>query len=752
MANVVNRFQKAERSSYLVPAVALLAVIAFMSLDPLGLASSLRNTVFDWEQRLAPRAAPVGAPQVHLIAIDQESLERLGGWPWPRTRYAELVAATETAGARVVLLDDPVAGPDPTSPSTVAGHLNNFATFDPSLTPRLADYDAQLAQMLAHAHVVLPVAVEPAQGQSGQPLADYWPADAVRTMPSAHPFLPHLTPAGDPIEVVATQVRGVGVNSIRSDADGLVRTLPLAAHMGTGIVPADILETLRLFSGGTPASLGVEGSTDAVGLISRNGITGVDVAGRTVPVTPDGALTFYGRDADGLSRVSAWRILEDANARARLQEGIAVIAVTAPQAADRFITAGGGALTSGEIKALALEQVLDGTHLVRPDWALAAEQLLVLTIGVAMVALVMAGLPVLASLTGLVASGALITAGWMAFTGNGLLIDGALPALGLLAIVLSMGVTSMMAAMRRTSHVLHAVGGKLPTPAVSSLATKSTEHVLTGQLRKITVMFCDVRGYAGFSELHRDDPEWMAYLLQRFHGYVADQIIETGGVADTHHGTAVMGFWNAPVDDPDHARKACDCALKLIEGLEQLNRELELEAEHKSRAFLPLHLAVGVNTGHSLVGNLGSHRQVDYSALGDPVSIARRLQRYSEVYGPAIIVGEHTHNAVKNRYALLELDRIAVEGRDYAVKTYALLGNPVVRANPRFRALEQAQHGILEAYRARNWAATRERIQETRAMKSAIPSLYDFYEQRIRYYEANPPGPDWDGVFRSPVK
>ncbi len=749
VGNVVNTVGRGERGLYLVPALTLLAVLGFMSLDPRGIASGLRDTGFDFAQRLAPRAAPADTP-VHLVEIDQASLDRLGEWPWPRTRLAELVAAAETGGARAVLLDQPLTRPDPTSPTTVAAHHNRLAFYLPE--GDLPNHDAMLADMLSHAKAAIPVGVAPApesapDGNSGPA----WPRETIADETGLAAFARAITIDRAPLRPIGDKVRTLGFDSVRLDPGAVQRRLPLVARVGDGLAPADLTAVLNLADGSPGYSLSADGTPDTVSVFLTTGLSAVGIAERAVPVTPEGALSFYGRDPSALPRLSAIELLEDRTARADLKDSIVVIAPTAPDTAARFATPAQGRLTAGEIKALALEQIASDTFLVRPRWASLAEQLVLVVGGIAMIAIVMAGHAGIAALAGIGAAVAMVGGSWIAFTASHMLLDGVVTGLGLLVVAASLSWIRLRAIASHTRHLLSAVGGKLPTPAVSTLSA-SRGNALTGQLRKITVMFCDIRGYGAFSELHRDDPQWMAYLLQRFHGYVADQILETGGVADTHQGTAVMGFWNAPVDDPDHARKACDCALKLIEGLDTLNRELELEAETKSRAFLPLHLAIGINTGHSLVGNLGSARQVDYTALGDPVAIARRLEGYSEVYGPAVIVGEHTYNAVKNRYALLELDKVAVEGRDYAVRTFALLGNPVVRANPRFRALEQAQSGILEAYRARDWATARRRIDETRAMKSAIPSLYDFYERRIDFYRANPPGPDWDGVFRPPIQ
>ncbi len=739
----------------MVPALVLLAVVAVLSMDPIGLASRLRETSFDLIQRLTLRTTAAETP-IKLVEIDEASLARLGSWPWPRTRYAELLAVAEAGGARAILLDAILDETDPTSPATVNRHLENFNFYRGGAAgpQRQTDYDRLLGDTLGRTKTVLPVGASrnmldaPVEGADTLP----WPRIQTNLEGNPESFLTSLAVTRPPLSTVHARTRGLGFDAVQPDADGMLRRLPLVAQVGGGIQRSDVAELLRLGANAQDLGIKTEGSLEDLALMSRIGVETVSVGGLTIPVTPSGEMRLFARHPAGLDRLSAWRLLERGADATVLENALVVIAPTAPLIAPRYETSSGLPMTSGEIKAMALDQILAGSHLIRPDWAPFAEGLGLIAVGVLMVVLVMGGLTILAILVGLLACAAFIGASAWTYLNYAWLIDGALPALGVALLSLSLAWARISEVASRSRHMLSAIGGKLPSPAVTTLATGRTKAVLTGQLRKITVMFCDLRNYATFSEVHRDDPAWMAHVLQRFHTYIADAIIGTGGVADTHQGTAVMGFWNAPVDDPEHTRKACDCALKLIEGLDTLNREVELESEQANRPYFPLNIAVGINTGHSLVGNLGSDRQVDYSALGDPVVIARRLQAYSEIYGPAVIVGEHTFNAVKNRYALLELDRLAVEGRDYSVKTFALMGNPVTRANPRFKALQDAQAVILDAYRSRDWARARAQIAETRTMRSAIPALYDFYEKRIQFYEANPPAPDWDGVFYPPVQ
>ncbi len=749
-----------ERFFFLAPASVLLLAITIVSLNPFGWASQWREFGFDTLQSLGERTSDSTDPVVHLVEIDNESLDRLGDWPWPRTRYAELIAQAEVAGARAIIVDDPLTRADPTSPTVVTRHLDSFDAFSataPAGTPA-GDHDAALADILSFSRAVIPVRVRRPGEYPGTATVDAaaidgldWALDAALRVPeTALRYFPAYEVADTPLPAYAAAGVTFGFDSALPDADGILRRLPLAARFGDNLVGSDVLEAVRLSDGIDAIEVEATGTFDRFSLIERNGLQALSVGKRQVPVSADGAMRFFAKDPDTLARLSAWRLIEDPAARSALTNHVVVIAPTADGTVTRMTTPSGHRLSPGEAKALALDQIFADSHLRRPDWAPTLEDIALIGVGLALVGLVAVGRSAYAIPGALLTILGLSAFSWLAYRQQAVLFDALVPSTGLGLLALSIVWVRLAEMAARKRQLFHALESKLPGQAASSLSTSEGRRLLAGQVRKITILYCDLRGYAGFSDLHRDEPAWMAYQIQRFHGYVSDQITSSGGLADTRHGTAVMGFWNAPNDDPDHATNACDCALRLLDGLEAFNRELEAESGH--RPFLPLSIAAGINTGHALVGNLGTARRVDYTAHGDPVIHARLLQSYSEVYGSAVIVGEHTHNAVKNRYALLEIDRLGVEGRDYGLRTFALLGNPVVRANPRFKALQQTHGELLKAYCAQDWATARARVTVARQMRSAIPALYDFYETRIRYYETNPPGPDWAGIFRVPVR
>ena len=214
-------------------------------------------------------------------------------------------------------------------------------------------------------------------------------------------------------------------------------------------------------------------------------------------------------------------------------------------------------------------------------------------------------------------------------------------------------------------------------------------------------------------------------------------------------GDAIMAFWNAPLDDKDHELNACEAALDMLEHVDELNQAREQEAKEEGRPFIPLNAGIGLNTGICVVGNMGSDLKFNYSVFGDSVNLASRLEGQSKEYGFPIIVGSRTALAVKDRFAILELDFIMVKGKKEPEVIYAIAGREDTAQSGRFQRLRNLTIEMLACYRNRDWDGALAAIARGRKTDEAnsLELLYDLYEVRIRGYLENPPPQDWNGAF-----
>ncbi|MCQ1769849.1 adenylate/guanylate cyclase domain-containing protein [Neorhizobium galegae] len=212
-------------------------------------------------------------------------------------------------------------------------------------------------------------------------------------------------------------------------------------------------------------------------------------------------------------------------------------------------------------------------------------------------------------------------------------------------------------------QITRAFSQYLAPALVDQLARDPSRLKLGGETRELSILFCDVRGFTTIAEQLKDDPQHLTMLINRLLTPLSDIVLSHGGTIDKYIGDCLMAFWNAPLDDPSHAVHAVSAALDMLESMQALNDDLQAEAEATGRTYYPLAIGIGINTGECVVGNMGSTSRFDYSALGDAVNLAARLEGASKAYGVPLLLGERTARAVGETFAVFELDRIRVKGK-----------------------------------------------------------------------------------------
>jgi adenylate cyclase len=317
------------------------------------------------------------------------------------------------------------------------------------------------------------------------------------------------------------------------------------------------------------------------------------------------------------------------------------------------------------------------------------------------------------------------------------------------AIYLTLIFASFVREQAQRRQIRSAFSQYLSPALVEQLAQSPERLVLGGEERELTIMFSDVRGFTTISESFKSDPQGLTALMNRFLTPLTNAILARKGYIDKYMGDAIMAFWNAPLDDKEHQLNACNAALDMLERIEVLNAQREVEAKEGGYAFFPINVGVGLNTGACTVGNMGSDVKFNYSVLGDSVNLASRLEGQSKEYGFPIIVGSKTALAVKDEFAILELDFIMVKGKKEPEVIYAIAGREDTAHSGRFQRLRNLTIEMLACYRNRDWYGALEAIERGRKTDDAhaLEHLYDLYEARLRSYLENPPPEDWNGAY-----
>jgi adenylate cyclase len=303
-------------------------------------------------------------------------------------------------------------------------------------------------------------------------------------------------------------------------------------------------------------------------------------------------------------------------------------------------------------------------------------------------------------------------------------------------------------------RIRSAFGQYLSPALVEQLAQAPERLVLGGEEREMTVMFSDVRGFTTISESFRHDPQGLTSLMNRLLTPLTDAIIERKGTIDKYMGDAIMAFWNAPLDDAEHAINACEAALDMLNEVDDLNARRAKEAAEQGKPFMPLNVGIGLNTGLCVVGNMGSSLRFDYSVLGDSVNLASRLESQSATYGVPIIVGSKTAVAAQERLAILEMDLVTVKGKQEPEVIYAILGRADLANSERFQRLRNHTIDMIWRYRSRDWDGALNAMEKARALDddNRLKTLFALYAGRIGAFRTAPPPPDWNGVYAMTMK
>jgi adenylate cyclase len=721
----------------------LVAALAFKFLDP-GILETLQLRTFDVYQKLKPRRLTTPLP-VAIVDLDEKSLAKLGQWPWPRTLIADLVDRLMAEGAAAIAFDMVFAEPDRLSP----GHYADIALDLPlSVRDELksrASNDEQMAKALKRARVILgQVGLATQAAGQARPQAPQTPVATIGGDPLQH--LQHLQGYRSllrNIAVLEDAATGRGLFSIRNEFDGIVRRVPLAAVIEGQLHPGLAVELLRVATG-----------QDAFAIKSNfAGITSVVVGGKEVPTDSSGRIWINFTPHNPARFVSAADVLAGGVPKGRLAGHLILVGTSAIALGDLRATPLEPTMPGVEIHAQLLETILSASWLVRPPHAFDREIVAAIVMSLLMIAL----MPVLGAVRalgfGALLAAATLAGSWYLFTEHHQLYAPLFPLGTSFAVFAAVTFMNYRQEERSKQAIRDAFSRYLDPAMVEQLAERPDRLSLGGETRELTILFSDVRGFTAISETYRDDPQGLTRLMNRFLTPISRAIIETRGTIDKYMGDAVMAFWNAPLDDKEHAAHACAAALEIVRRLVALNAERAAEDEAQGRKHIPIAIGIGLNTGACVVGNMGSDVRFDYSVLGDSVNVASRLEGQTKEYGVTILIGTETAAKVGDRFALVEADLIRVKGKKLPERCYALLGDETVRAGPEFAQATREIAALHKAYRGQRWdEAQVAAAQADAARQLGLAGLLATYGVRIVNYRAEPPLADWDGVFEATTK
>lgn len=636
--------------AFLIPGLTALVGLSLQLLDPLPLAS-LRNAAFDQYQRWQPRSHR--AMPVRIVDIDEESLQRLGQWPWPRTRLAALTERIRAGGAAAIGFDFLFAEPDRGSPRTAMAQWPLSAAAREELLA-LPDNDSVLADSLRSGGVVLGTVLQRAGTANGgvpRRTAQF------ATLGPAEPAPVHeFTGALRPLAAFEDAAEGLGAVNFIPDGDGVVRRMPLVLGLGGQPQPSFDAEMLRVAQHAPNILLqSAEGG---------GGLAAITIGEYRIPVNRRGEMWLHFTPRMPLRTLPAWRVLAGDFPRGALAGHLVLVGTSAEGLLDLRFSPLGEIVPGIEIHAQALEQALSGHHLVRPHWAPALEAIVLLVGAIAIGAFALRSGAIPSATATLALLAMLLGGAWHAFAAYGLLLDPLTPGLVALASFTLASIIHHRDAERRQRWVREAFSRYVSPNLVSHLIEHPERLELGGERRECSFVFTDLADFTQLMEA--SDPARAVALLN---GYLDGMI----GIAFRHEGTldrvvgdAIAIMFSAPLTQPDHRRRALACALEMRDFAARQRAELAADG-------MDLGLTrIGVHCGDVIVGNLGGKAIFDYRALGDPVNTAARLETANKRLGTQVCVSGAVLDGCPGAVAR-PIGRLQLEGKAIPVMAWEVM-------------------------------------------------------------------------------
>jgi adenylate cyclase len=668
-----------------------------------------RLQVFDAYLRVAPRIY-TDTP-VRIIDIDETSLKQFGQWPWPRPVLAKLIDQLREAEVAVVGIDIILAEPDRTSPENVLPIWRALGASDTrdKLISGLPSHDELFAQTLASVPTVTGFVLTSLRAggpPSPRALFTIDGPDPGNIVPRFSGALPNL------VEIDAS-ASGHGAFNLIPDGDGITRRLHLLVRYNEQIYPAFGAEVIRVAQRAEEYKVRTDASSQAGG----TGIYGLRIGALDVPTDAVGRMWLHPTNSTPRRYISASSILNGDKPATNLSGYIALIGSSAVALKDLRATPLNNVTPGVELHASLIEQVLLGHFLRRPGWAEAAEIGYLLGLS----ALLLLLMPRMRALGGALVGGTAVAfavaMSWYAFDVHAMLLDPILPSIAVLIVYACGSLIRFWQTDSERRHVRRAFTHYLAPSVVDQLMQDPGMLKLGGERRDTTFLFTDIAGFTSLTE--SIEPTALVRLLNAYLDGTTRIVLDHGGTLDKIVGDALHVIFNAPAQQPDHEERAVQCAL----ALDAFCREFE-RAQLEDTGITLGETRIGVHSGPTVVGNFGGASRFDYTAHGDAINTAARLESLNKHLGTRICISEATRFA-SHYDQFRPIGRFVLKGKVEPLGVY----EPLTGSETGYAPLMSFRHawGSLEAGNAH--AAS-----EFEAMEDEYPDdpIVRFHAARLR--------------------
>jgi len=708
-----------------------------------------------YDLRFLMRGEKKPANVVVMAVIDERSLDKEGRWPWPRSKIADLIDKLNEDGAKVIGFDIGFLEPDENSTLKLIDQLENKVVGLNIKNNKLndflkagkakADNDLTLARAIKNssAAVVLGYFFHTSKANLGYEIP---PEEMDRRLkqiepskypliifedqkPEFSPFLNAYAPETN-LELFTKVADASGYFNTIPDADGVLRWAPLMIQFEENLFPPLAMECVWQYL--DKPQLMVD--------VVIYGVEGIQMGKQFIPTDEYGrTLINYLGPPNTFPNISITDILHGNYQKGIFKDKIVIVGATAEGIYDLRNTPFSAVHPGLEVHANVIDNIITGDYLKIPKKANVYNLISIIIVGL----LIGFVIPRLDALKGAIFAVTIFSAFifsvcWL-FIYSGMWLNMVYPLLVLLCVYISITIYHYFTEEKQRKEIKSAFSRYAPSNVVNEISHNPDKLKLGGEEREISVLFCDLEGFTGYSEIY--EPNDMIQILSEYFNEMTEQVFSFGGLLKEYVGDELMAIFGAPLEQKDHAKKACLTALAMRDRL------LAMRPIWESMNRPPLEARTGVNSGIMLVGNVGSKYRFSYGALGDHVNLASRLEGINKIYGTRMIIGENTANLVEGSFMLREIDFVRVKGKEKPVRIYELLGDSnTVLPEKKEKAFQLYAEG-LEAYRSQCWSDAIDLFKKGQELYSG-DKTFEVMSLRCRINQSQPPQADWDGAFR----
>ena len=625
--------------------------------------------------RLLAHPTTAGPAHVAIAAIDEKSLAALGRWPWSRATMGKLVERLDQAGARVIVFDvffsetenrqilDRLARLE-----AEQGYTTATSPYQP-IKKSLAGDTSFSRAIKRSGKVVLPMVFlmsqdearhqSPGAARRGFNSIQNHAIALIKDRGDGSLAFPMAMPYGVVVNLpeLSASARHIGHINAIPDNDGSVRWAALVMRYNGLYFPSADVQAARLFLNAPHLTLHT----------SAYGITGLSLGDRYIATDENGrALIHYQGPAKTFPTYSIADILAGKIDAGLLQGKIILIGATALGLGDTHVTPYSSAYPGVEIRANAIQNIIDDDFILRPGWMLVMDIAVMLGLGLGLVLL----LPRMG-----VRNSAVVVLGLaifyiglavVEFRTQQIWMNLVYPSLLMLLLFMASTIIKYFTAENEKRQIKNAFKQYVPAAVVDQIMGNIDNLSLGGEKRELSVLFSDIRGFTTLSETLA--PEDVVKMLNTYLTRMTETVFRYDGLLDKYIGDAIMAIYGAPLVHPGHAKLACYTALDMMKELHALKEQW------RGQGYTGMDIGIGISTGPMIVGNMGSTNRFDYTVIGDAVNLGSRIEGLNKIYGTHILISETTYKMVKDEFPYTrEIDVAPIRGRLEMARIYELI-------------------------------------------------------------------------------